>query len=170
MPQAKGEGPIQPAAPEAPEIPEDSVSSPVHLNEQLGETADETDWETAGNMEDAGESADEDEEGVGDSIKPVHFGQLEAGAGQGKPDQNRLNNVWVTVIVEFGRKEMTVRELINLKEQDVIELDKLPGEPFEVRINGRLFAFGEVVVTGDAMAVRITGLVQAGAAVDVAEE
>jgi flagellar motor switch protein FliN/FliY len=60
--------------------------------------------------------------------------------------------------VELGRKEMTVSELTELKEQEVIELDKLAGEPFDVRVNGRLFATGEVVVVTDLMAVRITSL------------
>ena len=53
-----------------------------------------------------------------------------------------LNNVWVDVAVELGRKDMMVSEVANLKEQEVIELDKLAGEAFEIRINGRLFARG----------------------------
>ena len=53
---------------------------------------------------------------------------------------------------------MTVKELSQLKEQDVIELDKLAGEAFEVRVNGRVFALGEVVVVTDLMAIRITSL------------
>ena len=48
-----------------------------------------------------------------------------------------LNNVWV-VAVELGRKDMMVSQVANLKEQEVIELDKLAGEAFEIRINGRL--------------------------------
>ena len=55
---------------------------------------------------------------------------------------------------------MTVSKLSDLKEQDVIELEKLAGEPFDVRVNGRLFATGEVVVVTDLMAVRITSLYQ----------
>lgn len=73
---------------------------------------------------------------------------------------NKLNNVVVDISCELGRKEMTLKEVRQLKVQDVVELDKLAGESFEIRMNGRLFGFGEVVVVTDLMAVRITGLVE----------
>jgi len=69
-----------------------------------------------------------------------------------------MNNVQVLVTVELGRKSVTVRELHQIKDQDVIELDKLAGEAFDIRVNGREFASGEVVVVTDMMAVRITSL------------
>jgi len=72
---------------------------------------------------------------------------------------NRLDNVVVDLTCELGRKEMTLREVRQLKEQDVIELDKLAGEAFEVRLNGRRFAEGEIVVVTDEMGVRVTRLV-----------
>ncbi|MEW6754400.1 MAG: FliM/FliN family flagellar motor switch protein [Candidatus Latescibacterota bacterium] len=97
-----------------------------------------------------------------DEVQPVRFAQLEPGVANYKARRSRLNNVLVQIAVELGRKEMTVRELAQLKEQDVIELDKLAGESFEIRVNGRLFALGEVVVVTDVMAVRITSLAQAG--------
>lgn len=92
-------------------------------------------------------------------ISPIEFPQLEPGVPKVKTRLSRLNNVMVTITIELGRKEMTVRELSRLKEQDIIELDKLAGESFEIRVNGRLFALGEVVVVTDMMAVRITNLV-----------
>ena len=141
----------------------------VQFNEQLEGTGGELDQEEAEQTGQREKSTDIKGE-TSDSIKPVHFGQLEAGIPREKTNLNRLNNVWVSLIVEFARKEMTVRELVELKEQDVIDLDKLPGEPFELRVNGRLFAFGEVGVVGDAMAVRITGLVEAGPGPDAAGE
>ncbi len=102
-----------------------------------------------------GEAAPAAEEG--EAVKPVQFAQLEPpSVTKGKPRLSRLNNVQVDISVELGRKEMSVRELANLKEQDVIELDKLAGESFEIRVNNRPFAEGEVVVVTDLMAVRIT--------------
>lgn len=70
-----------------------------------------------------------------------------------------LSNVAVDVCCELGRKGLTLKEARALKVQDVIELDKLAGEPFEVRVNGRPFALGEVVVVNEMVAVRITRLV-----------
>ena len=64
----------------------------------------------------------------------------------------------VEIIVELGRTEKSVRDLVALKENDVIDLDKLAGEPFDILINKRQFAEGEIVVVTDTMAVRITRL------------
>ncbi len=109
-------------------------------------------WEAGGH------SIDEEEE---DEARPVHFAQLDIPA-QGKPKSkpSRLNNVYVDITVELGRKEMSVRELTNLKEQDVVDLDKLAGEAFDILINERQFAEGEIVVVTDLMAVRITRLLE----------
>ena len=79
---------------------------------------------------------------------------------------SRLNNVYIDIIVELGRKEMTVRELTNLKEQEVIELDKLAGESFDILVNDRPFAEGEIVVITDMMAVRLTKMVENASAED----
>ena len=107
-------------------------------------------WEAGGH------SIDEDE---ADEARPVHFAQLEQPAlGKPKAKPSRLNNVYVDITVELGRKEMSVRELTNLKEQDVVDLDKLAGEAFDILINERQFAEGEIVVVTDLMAVRITRL------------
>jgi flagellar motor switch protein FliN/FliY len=104
------------------------------------------------------------DEGSADEILPVHFAQLEPPAPQkAKPRFNRINNVFVNITVELGRREMTVREVKELKVQDVIELNKLAGEAFDILINKRPFAEGEIVVVTDLMAVRITRLINRGA-------
>jgi flagellar motor switch protein FliN len=72
--------------------------------------------------------------------------------------KHRLDNVVVCITCELGRKELNLKEIRQLKEQDVIELDKLAGEAFEIRMNGRFFAMGEAVVVTDMMAVRITDM------------
>ena len=72
---------------------------------------------------------------------------------------NPLDNVVVCITCELGRKEISLKDIRQLKEQDVLELDKLAGEAFELRLNGRHFASGEVVVVTDMMAVRVTDMV-----------
>jgi len=67
-----------------------------------------------------------------------------------------LDNIRLRVSVELGRKEMHLSAVQHLQEQGLIELDKLAGEAFDIRVNGRLFAAGEVVVVGDQKAVRVT--------------
>lgn len=131
------------------------------MTETEGQPVPETITEAAHldqELEAEGEILQSQEHGAeGELVKPVQFAQLEPPAAvKAKPKLSRLNNVQIDISVELGRKELTVRELANLKEQDVIELDKLAGEAFEIRVNNRPFAEGEVVVVTDMMAVRIT--------------
>lgn len=149
--------------------PADRIAPVTHLERQRIEDDDSADPVIvhAGDADAAGASGTMQAKGSdsvsaedGEEIQLVHLPQLEPGVPpKRKPSTSRLHNVVVDVAVELGRKPMTVREIINLKEQDVIELDKLAGESFDVRVNGRRFAWGEVVVVTDMMAVRITGLV-----------
>ena len=127
---------------------EDALSEAAHLDEELEEG-----YAAAGGGAQHSQSGDEE----GEVVTPVQFAQLDVPVAQkGKPRMSRLNNVQVDISVELGRKDMSVRELVGLKEQDIIELDKLAGEPFDIRVNHRPFAEGEVVVVTDLMAVRIT--------------
>lgn len=127
---------------------EDALSEAVHLDEELEEG-----FPAAGGGAQQSTSGEDD----GEVVAPVQFAQLEVPvARKGKPRMSRLNNVEVDITVELGRKEMSVRELMGLKMQDIIELDKLAGEAFDIRVNNRPFAEGEVVVVTDLMAVRIT--------------
>jgi len=71
-----------------------------------------------------------------------------------------MGDVHVHIEVELGRKSVPLHEACQLREQDIIELDKLAGEAFEMRANGHLFAVGEIVVISDLMACRITQFVE----------
>lgn len=70
-----------------------------------------------------------------------------------------LGDVRVDVDCELGRKAMSLEAAARIKEGDVIELDKLAGEAFDIRVNGQLFACGEIIVVTDMKAVRVTSLV-----------
>ena len=128
----------------------------THLDNQLGDASGDEGarqvWTETGHDFD---DFDDKEE-----IASVRFPQLEPAVPKVQNRSDLLNNVWVDLVVELGRKDMMVSEVANLKEQEVIELNKLAGEAFEVRVNGRIYALGEVVVVSDLMAVRITSLVK----------
>lgn len=68
----------------------------------------------------------------------------------------RLGDVSLEVAVEIGRARLPVRDLLRLGRGSVIELDRSPGDPVDVLVNGTLFARGEIVVVGDDLGVRIT--------------
>ncbi|MEE3235221.1 MAG: FliM/FliN family flagellar motor switch protein [Candidatus Latescibacterota bacterium] len=108
------------------------------------------------------DDVDESKNGAEESISAVTFPQLEVSAVEKQDHPDLLNNVHVDLSVELGRKEMTVEEVSTMKAHDVIELSKLAGEAFEVRINGRIFAVGDVVIIGQNMAVRLTSMVDQG--------
>jgi flagellar motor switch protein FliN/FliY len=100
--------------------------------------------------------------GEEESISAVTFPQLEVAVVDKQDHPDRLNNVYLDLSVELGRKEMTVEEVSTMKVHDVIELSKLAGEAFEIRINGRIFAVGDVVIIGQNMAVRLTSMINQG--------
>jgi flagellar motor switch protein FliN/FliY len=63
------------------------------------------------------------------------------------------------VSVELGRTKMPVRDLINLAQGSVIELNKLAGEPLEVYVNDKMIARGEAVVVNEKFGVRLTDII-----------
>ena len=73
-------------------------------------------------------------------------------------DIELLKGVALEVTVELGRTRLSIGEVMNLGQGSVIELDKLAGEPVDIRVNGILMASGEVVVLDDVFGVRITRL------------
>ncbi|MEW6751979.1 MAG: flagellar motor switch protein FliN [Candidatus Latescibacterota bacterium] len=70
-----------------------------------------------------------------------------------------LDDLEVEVSVELGRQRLTLDEALALGEQSVLPLDRVAGEPVEVRLNGRVFARGEVVTVGERFGVRLTEIV-----------
>lgn len=73
-----------------------------------------------------------------------------------------LADTWYDVVAELGRKDIPLREVRDLKEQDVIELSMLAGEAFDVLVNDHVFAEGEVVVVAEKVSIRVTRLVDPG--------
>jgi len=70
-----------------------------------------------------------------------------------------IMDVVLNVSVELGRARMTVRQILELDQDSVIELDRLAGEVVDVFVNEHLIARGEVVVVDDKFGVRISELI-----------
>ncbi len=68
-------------------------------------------------------------------------------------------DVPLQVTVELGRTKKSIREILELSNGSIVELDKLAGEPVDIHINGKLLARGEVVVIDENFGVRITDIV-----------
>ncbi|MEI0604952.1 flagellar motor switch protein FliN [Brachyspira alvinipulli] len=69
-----------------------------------------------------------------------------------------LMDVSINVTVELGRARLSIREILELGEGSIIELQKLAGEPVDLLVNGKLIAKGEVVVIDECFGVRITDI------------
>ena len=76
-----------------------------------------------------------------------------------QPERATLENVYLDVTVELARKEITLGEARRVRKGDFIAFDKLAGEAFDILVNQRVFAEGEIVVITDMMAIRITRLI-----------
>ncbi|MCP3689487.1 MAG: flagellar motor switch protein FliN [Gammaproteobacteria bacterium] len=65
----------------------------------------------------------------------------------------------VTIAMEIGRTKLSIRNLLQLNQGSVVELDRLAGEPMDVLVNGTLVAHGEVVVVNEKFGIRLTDVV-----------
>lgn len=74
-------------------------------------------------------------------------------------DLNVILDVDVTLELEVGRTNLSVRDLLQLNQGSVVELDRLAGEPLDVLVNGTLIAHGDVVVVNNNYGIRLTDVV-----------
>ena len=65
----------------------------------------------------------------------------------------------VTISMEVGRSHITIRNLLQLNQGSVVELDRVAGESLDVLVNGTLIAHGEVVVVNDKFGIRLTDVI-----------
>lgn len=82
-------------------------------------------------------------------LVPASFGQ----------DIDLVLDIPVQVSVELGRTKISIRDILQLTQGSVIELDGLAGEPLNVLVNGCLVAQGEVVVVNDRFGIRLTDII-----------
>ena len=85
----------------------------------------------------------------------------DGGADPGARDVNLevILDVPVTLSMEVGRTRIPIRNLLQLNQGSVVELDRAAGEPLDVFVNGTLVAHGEVVVVNEKFGIRITDVV-----------
>jgi len=95
------------------------------------------------------------------NVQPVQFANFQ-GAPYVQADDTNLNlllDIPLKVTVELGRTQKQIKEILELSQGSVIELDKLAGEPVDILVNNKLIAKGEVVVIDENFGVRVTDIV-----------
>ncbi|CAK4836473.1 unnamed protein product [Aphanomyces euteiches] len=95
------------------------------------------------------------------NVQPVQFNNLNAGQGMQADDTNLglLLDIPLKVTVELGRTQKVIKDILELSQGSIIELDKLAGEPVDILVNNKLIAKGEVVVIDENFGVRVTDII-----------
>jgi len=119
-----------------------------------GAMADE--WAAAMEEQDETESEDEDV----NAMELDEFTEAAVDAGPANnPDLDVILDIPVDISMEVGSTAITIRNLLQLNQGSVIELDRLAGEPLDVLVNGPLIAHGEVVVVNEKFGIRMTDVI-----------
>lgn len=120
-------------------------------NEQ--DMADE--WAAA--LEESGDA------GKSEDVNNVELDELQDTSSSLNPEEHsRLESILdipVTISMEVGRSKINIRNLLQLNQGSVVELDRVAGEPLDVLVNGTLIAHGEVVVVNDKFGIRLTDVI-----------
>lgn len=126
---------------------------------------DNDDWAAAMAEQADAEASDalpEDE--AEDSTEDIQVANLDelSESGNETYDQGKLDTILdipVNISMEVGRSSISIRNLLQLNQGSVVELDRVAGEPLDVLVNGTLIAHGEVVVVNDKFGIRLTDVI-----------
>lgn len=97
-----------------------------------------------------------------DEAPAAEFDSLEDTSGGPAGDEANMDvilDIPVTISMEIGRTHISIRNLLQLNQGSVVELDRLAGEPMDVLVNGTLVAHGEVVVVNEKFGIRLTDVI-----------
>lgn len=100
--------------------------------------------------------------GKGGNYQPAAFENLQdESAPRTDVNLDVILDIPVTISMEIGRTRISIRNLLQLNQGSVVELDRLAGEPLDVMVNGTLIAHGEVVVVNEKYGIRLTDVISA---------
>ncbi len=102
-------------------------------------------------------------EGDGVQAEAVELDELKEEHAPITADEKRkldtILDIPVTISMEVGRAKISIRNLLQLNQGSVEELERVAGEPLDVLVNGTLIAHGEVVVVNDKFGIRLTDVI-----------
>jgi len=103
------------------------------------------------------------DDGGGDDVQAVELDELSEAKDKLNEDESRkletILDIPVNISMEVGRSKISIRNLLQLNQGSVVELDRVAGEPLDVLVNGTLIAHGEVVVVNDKFGIRLTDVI-----------
>lgn len=131
-------------------------------NEESGEDAMADEWAAAMAEAEGEETSDSTDDMVAEAMALQELDDSGASGsigGEGNPDLDVILDIPVSISMEVGSTSITIRNLLQLNQGSVIELDRLAGEPLNVLVNGTLIAHGEVVVVNEKFGIRMTDVI-----------
>lgn len=124
-----------------------------------GESQDAMADEWAAAMAEAEEGGETEEVDI-DAINLQELSEEPStGVSLNNPELDVILDIPVSISMEVGSTSITIRNLLQLNQGSVIELDRLAGEPLDVLVNGTLIAHGEVVVVNEKFGIRMTDVI-----------
>ncbi|MEX1221300.1 MAG: flagellar motor switch protein FliN [Idiomarina sp.] len=120
------------------------------------------DWEAA--LAEQAQSEGDDDGDEGAAVQAAELEELvddenrEITSGE-KRKLDAILDIPVTISMEVGRSQISIRNLLQLNQGSVVELERVAGEPLDVLVNGTLIAHGEVVVVNDKFGIRLTDVI-----------
>lgn len=124
-------------------------------NQDVDQQAMADEWAAA--ME---EQSTSEEAAGGDAAPSVELDELrDEAVPVGDPKLDVILDIPVTLSMEVGETDIAIRNLLQLNQGSVIELNRVAGEPLDVKVNGTLIAHGEVVVVNDRYGIRLTDVI-----------
>jgi flagellar motor switch protein FliN/FliY len=104
-----------------------------------------------------------DEQAASETAETVELEDLQEDSdsisGEEKHKLDAILDIPVTISMEVGRSHISIRNLLQLNQGSVVELDRVAGEALDVLVNGTLIAHGEVVVVNDKFGIRLTDVI-----------
>lgn len=147
----------------------EQASQAGQTNQAKGLTQDMDDWasalaeQTAAEGQAASPAPDPTPNTVGAAISQDAMGKVFQPLADtdisGNSDIDMIMDIPVQLTVELGRTRMTIKNILQLGQGSVVELDGLAGEPMDIFVNGYLIAQGEVVVVDEKYGIRVTDII-----------
>lgn len=121
------------------------------------------DWEAAMAEQEHTEKSSSDESHLGaEKVRTADLEELSDDSDKSPEERRKLDailDIPVTISMEVGRSQISIRNLLQLNQGSVVELERVAGEPLDVLVNGTLIAHGEVVVVNDKFGIRLTDVI-----------
>ncbi len=130
------------------------------MNDETDVNQDAMADEWAAAMAESGDAGQPAEDAT--AAQPVPMDTLQdegAPVADGDVNLDVILDIPVTIAMEIGRTKINIRNLLQLNQGSVVELDRLAGEPLDVLVNGTLIAHGEVVVVNEKYGIRLTDVI-----------